>query len=104
QGQEHIARNAAHVAYNSIPPTSGPHYNDAGAPTPWGIYQDPIQNEVQVHNLEHGGIVIQYSCGASCPEIKQQIEDFYNAWTPTHKLSDWPDSTKVVVAPYPQMQ
>ena len=32
QGQEHIVAEADHVAYNSNPPTSGPHY---AAPANW---------------------------------------------------------------------
>ena len=58
QGQEHIAAGAKHVAYNSFPATSGPHYV---APKPWGAYSYEIDQETLVHNLEHGGVVIQYN-------------------------------------------
>ena len=43
--------------YNSFPPSSGPHFQ---TPAPWGIYEEPIKQTILVHNLEHGGIVIQY--------------------------------------------
>ncbi|HEX9776125.1 MAG TPA: DUF3105 domain-containing protein [Actinomycetota bacterium] len=47
--------------YNSDPPTSGEHYSIRGtAPAPVGVYPDPIENERQVHNLEHGHVVVQY--------------------------------------------
>ena len=53
---------AGHVAYNSSPPTSGPHM-------PWligsGVYATMIPPEYQVHLLEHGKVLIQYPTGAS---------------------------------------
>ena len=58
QGQEHIAVGAKHAAYNSSPATSGPHYVQ---PKPWGAYSYEIDQETLVHNLEHGGVVIQYN-------------------------------------------
>ena len=58
QGQEHIAVGAAHLPYNSNPPTSGPHYLN---PAAWGIYQAGLPDEVLIHNLEHGGIWISYN-------------------------------------------
>lgn len=57
-GQQHVPTTET-VAYNSTPPTSGPHYD---TPAPWGIYRtDPPQDEQLVHNLEHGGIIISYN-------------------------------------------
>jgi len=48
-------------SYNTDPPTSGEHYNVAGlGPVNTGIHTQPVPNEGQVHNLEHGHIVIQY--------------------------------------------
>lgn len=55
---------SAHAMYVSIPPTSGPH-------VPWtvasGIYRSAIPDELQVHALEHGHVLLQYppSAGAS---------------------------------------
>jgi hypothetical protein len=43
------------IAYPSYPPTSGQH---AAAPTTWGLHTDPVADEVAVHNLEHGGVVV----------------------------------------------
>jgi len=51
-------------SYDTNPPTSGAHYNAAGiGPVATGIHTTPIPNEGQVHNLEHGHIVIQYKQG-----------------------------------------
>lgn len=57
QGRDHIQRGQEHDQYNSNPPTSGPHY---GSVAPWGVSDETIEPEVLVHNLEHGGIVINY--------------------------------------------
>jgi len=65
-GQEHIAVGAVHEAYNSNPPTSGPHY---GTPANWGVYQEELPDEQLIHNLEHGGIWISYK-----PEIIGDIK------------------------------
>jgi len=46
------------VHYNSIPPTSGPHF--AIPPTP-GIYDAPLQPGAFVHAEEHGHVVIAYA-------------------------------------------
>lgn len=58
QGQEHIAVGVSHEAYNSNPPTSGPHY---AQPANWGVYQIELPDEQVIHNLEHGGIWISYT-------------------------------------------
>lgn len=59
-GQEHIDPAAPLPAYNSVPPTSGPH---APTPAPCGIYRQPVPDIFSVHSLEHGAIVIQYPVG-----------------------------------------
>jgi len=58
---EHIVP-PAKASYNTVPPTSGQHWNQAGlAPAAWGIKDANLPNEVTTHNLEHGGIVIGYA-------------------------------------------
>jgi hypothetical protein len=57
QGQDHINEGASHAAYNSTPPSSGPHY---ATPASWGMKEAEIKDETMVHNLEHGGIAILY--------------------------------------------
>lgn len=46
------------VRYNSVPPVGGPHWP---APAGWGVSSVQIPDERAVHNLEHGGIVIDYN-------------------------------------------
>ncbi len=53
--QSHISGEAA--AAFSIPPLSGAH-NEGWAD--WGVYNKPIPYKHQIHNLEHGGVIIHY--------------------------------------------
>lgn len=46
------------VHYNSMPPTSGPHF---AVPPATGIYETPMSEGLQVHALEHGHVGIQYA-------------------------------------------
>ena len=84
-GRDHIRPGQSHPPYNSNPPTSGWHWEN---PQEWGVYTTPQVQEQLVHNLEHGGIVIQYN-NLSAGEL-QRLLDFVKR-TPRH----------IVVAPYP---
>jgi hypothetical protein len=65
----HVPSDMPHPPYNSDPPTSGPH---APGLARWGVYSEPVSKELQVHNLEDGGVVIQYSC-QDCPDLVKQL-------------------------------
>jgi hypothetical protein len=85
QGQEHIQPGDAHPPYNSDPPTSGWHYTDN---LDAGFYETPYPDELLIHNLEHGHIVISYDCSklANCEEAKSQIKQLmgrFNNWKVT---------------------
>lgn len=89
QGNLHIASETTpHEAYNSDPPTSGPHLPYIA---PWGIHTRPISRELQVHNLEDGGVMVQYNC--ECPEIVARLRDIVKTY-----------DRHVVLAPYPGMK
>jgi len=60
------------VAYNSLPPTSGPHYENIVG---WGIYTEPQRYEHLVHNLEDGGVVVYYQCPEGCDEVVAALRD-----------------------------
>lgn len=105
QGTQHVGKGQEHTAYNSKPATSGPHWSiSEEAPVPWGIYKDPIPDEAMVHNLEHGGIAIQYNC-RDCPDLAEKLAEFYRQYTsaPVNRLPLYPQSTKIVIAPYYDM-
>jgi hypothetical protein len=46
------------IAYPSYPPTSGQH---SDSPSTWGPHTEPVVDELAVHNLEHGGVVLSYN-------------------------------------------
>lgn len=75
QGQEHVPLSHT-FAYNSNPPTSGPHF---GTPADWGVYDKELSDLVLIHNLEHGGIWISYKPGIS-EDIRKKLEGFYTTW------------------------
>lgn len=59
--------------WNTSPPTNGPHYE---TPAIFGAYTDPLQPAQVVHNLEHGGIFIQYGRDVP-PATVRQLQEFY---------------------------
>jgi hypothetical protein len=88
QGNVHIPTPSyPHPPYNSDPPTSGSHVSWLA---PWGIHSVPVPKEVQVHNLEDGGVVVQYNC--DCPEIQARLRAIVERYP-----------TQVILAPYPGM-
>lgn len=71
QGNAHLATGQVNsFAYNSTPPTSGPHY---GSLAQWGIHTTPVPYEFLVHNLEDGGVVIFYQCAEDCPDVRESL-------------------------------
>lgn len=84
---KHLSSPSEKVKYNSFPPSSGPHYQ---SPAAWNIYEDPIQQTILVHNLEHGGIIIQYGDVGS--DALDDLRSFYQD-----------DPNGLVVAPYPKL-
>jgi hypothetical protein len=53
------------VDYATNPPSSGPHYPIWAT---WGVHATPVPRSYYVHNMEHGGVILQYKCtdAASC--------------------------------------
>ncbi|MGH7277558.1 MAG: DUF3105 domain-containing protein [Candidatus Rokuibacteriota bacterium] len=89
QGNRHVPTvNDPHVPYNSDPPTSGPHLPYLA---PWGVHTRPIPLELQVHNLEDGGVMVQYNC--ECPEVVERLRAIVQKY-----------DRFVILAPYPTMQ
>jgi hypothetical protein len=111
QGAKHFSEGeSTDFAYNSDPPTSGPHkeifntvFNSA----------TPLPKFIQVHLLEHGNVLLQYNC--KCPDIAgalYQIAYKYDSkQIPMNQLQPAPADVQaaeesgqaVIVAPYPGM-
>lgn len=76
-GRTHVLDANQSIEYAFCPPASGNHYNIAGVgPLPRAFY--PATQEQKpggfVHNLEHGYVVIAYSCGkdgTTCPSAEE---------------------------------
>jgi Protein of unknown function (DUF3105) len=59
--------------YNSVPATSGLHNAQTAI---WNLYDEPVPQINSTHNLEHGGVLVQY--GSEVPDSAvAQIGDWY---------------------------
>jgi hypothetical protein len=95
QDASHINEGAEHAPYNSNPATSGPHYAISGiAPTPWGVKETELVDEILVHNLEHGGIVISYRPDLPAADI-EQLKQIVSTLPPSTTFN----SVKAVLVP-----
>jgi hypothetical protein len=89
QGRQHVTELKKGFHYNSFPPTSGPHYPQWAL---WNFYDKPVPLIRSTHNLEHGGIVVQY--GDQVPQSTvEQIRQWYLK-----------DPTALLVAPLPALK
>lgn len=71
--------------YNSIPASQGPHHPEW---LRWGVYDRPIPELNVVHNLEHGGLTIQYGPDVSDDDVAGLL-----AWFEE-------DSDAIIIAPH----
>ena len=93
--QEHVGEGSPikkypkRFKYSTFPPTSGPHLP---IPAAWAVYDQPVNQQILVHNLEHGGLVIQYG-----NEVPRSDLD---------ALLDWyrKDPNAIVIAPLPALR
>jgi len=84
QASAHVAIGQA-VPYVDAPPTGGTH---SQCWADWGVYEEELADELWVHNLEHGGVVLLYNCPDGCPDEVAQLEEFAN------------DHDRVILSPY----
>lgn len=75
EGRSHVTSLSAKVNYKTFPPTSGNHYY---IPAIWNRYTQPLQLVQEVHNLEHGGVIVQY--GSKVPQATvDKLVSFYDS-------------------------
>ena len=84
----HVESLDAKVVYTTFPPTSGPHYYE---PETWDFSYVPLVPVREVHNLEHGGVIIQYGDGVPKPTVAQ-LKSFYDS-----------SPNAMLVAPLPEL-
>jgi hypothetical protein len=75
QGRQHFSAPNQPFKYNSFPPTSGTH---DPAPAIFNAYEEPINERKLVHNLEHGGVVMQYGSDVPSSTVNE-LRDFYRS-------------------------
>jgi hypothetical protein len=70
------------VEYGTDPPTSGPHIGEL---VQMGVYDQPIPNEVMVHQMEHGYPILWYNCAAdpaldeaACTQLQTDLAQIVN--------------------------
>jgi len=77
-GRNHVADGTS-VSYPECPPASGNHYSSTLGPIPANYYSpnDSTVPQGWIHNMEHGAMVILYSCalGACDDATQQQLKD-----------------------------
>jgi YVTN family beta-propeller protein len=78
-----------HPPYSTSPPTSGPRLAWMAG---WGVHRVPVPLELQAHNLEHGGVALQYNCPEGCPDLVAKLAALAR------------ERDLVLVAPYPWIQ
>lgn len=89
QGRNHLGPDESLPAYNSNPPTSGPHF------PPWApcrVSADPVPDGNFVHSLEHGAVAILHRPGLESGLLARLA-----------KIVEG-DPSKVLLAPYPGLQ
>jgi hypothetical protein len=91
QVSTHIQPGAAHAEYSTDPPTSGPHVNFLPG---FQVYTQPITKELQVHGLEDGAVVINYT-----PDLDKTTVDRLAALADTY-YNKPAKQNHVIVAPY----
>jgi hypothetical protein len=95
EGRDHVNQGTP-LTYRSNPPASGTHYPTWTRP---GFYAEAQEPGNWVHSLEHGYIVLLYNCPSGCPDLVQQLRQFYEAAPKSSKYG----YQKVVITPYQNM-
>jgi hypothetical protein len=93
-GNQHLNPGEKFTAYNSTPPTSGPHDEN---PQPYGTYDSPVADERVVHSLEHGAVFIGHN-GISEQDLAN-LKSLRQRW-PRGKYQ----TVKIIIAPYPRLE
>jgi len=87
------------VTYSAFPPTSGDHW---AIPTACGFYEEGLNDERVVHNLEHANIVVSYNLATK--EEVDQLRDAVDSiglsqvWGVTRFYEEIPVGTVAVAA------
>ena len=107
QGNQHVQR-GDRITYPVCPPASGHHINQTGygplQPKVYGPDDQSVPNG-WVHNLEHGGLVLLYSCdkGACDANLTSQLGAFSTGFPTSTICKIPPQYVGPVIARFEQM-
>lgn len=88
------------TAFDTTPPCEGPHYSSWAA---YGVYDAPVPWGYLVHSMEHGGVVIAYSCGADCADVPPRLRALYDSYTADPRCSASGVPHRLIVVPAPDL-
>ena len=95
----HIPTGQSYTAYNTTPPTSGPHWALSAR---CGIHDEELPDEQIVHNLEHAHVVISHNLPdpAEVEKLKQVVESLpsLSEWGVMRPYSKIPDGAVAITA------
>jgi uncharacterized protein DUF3105 len=111
-GRSHLVTVTSNKHYAYCPPASGPHY---AAPAPGPVKRNFFGPEQEldpgswIHNLEHGYVVLLYSCGengSSCPSADElaQLRQWFDRAPKTAGADACKIPNKVLVARFDGMK
>jgi hypothetical protein len=106
RGRNHVAAGTV-IQYVECPPASGPHY---ASPARRGFYgpEQRLPVGAWIHSLEHGMVVVLYSCGAdgnNCPDgaTLDALRQFADNAPQTAVAQQCQIKNKLIVARFDQM-
>ena len=73
EGRQHVPEGSV-VEHEADPPASGDHYPVWSR---YGVFDEPVNPGYWVHNLEHGAIVLLYTCTEDCEQVRAEINQVY---------------------------
>ena len=86
------------LSFQTNPPAEGTHY------PVWVPWAQPFTEQVPrgnwLHNAEHGGVVLLYSCADGCPQVAAQLKDLAAA-LPQDPACQPPINSRWVLTPDP---
>lgn len=87
------------ATYSAFPPTSGNHW---AIPTACGFYEEGLNDERVVHNLEHGNIVVSYNLATNeeVDQLQEAVDSIglSQVWGVTRSYDKIPVGTVAVAA------
>jgi hypothetical protein len=96
EGRDHVPA-GSQLTFKSNLPASGTHYEVWARP---GVYTEAVAPGLWVHSLEHGYVAILYNCPSACPDLQQQLRQFYDSAPPSARYK----YQKLVITPYQNME